>query len=143
MPQLLGPRCGACDPALDVRHFGRSSDLPAADRPPPPPQGSTAISSDAYFGREQRGGGGASGASGADLTASDLVSKISLTARQDMDNIKQARVLLCGVFSKGWCCRRGGLQAAGLVQLWLEHASWGHACLPCCRRSLLFSAACR
>lgn len=66
-------------------------------------QGSAAISSDAYFGREQRGGGGGSGRGGGggsggdlDMTAGDLVSKISITARQDMDSIKQVRVL-CSV----------------------------------------------
>ena len=52
-----------------------------------PVQGSAAISSDAYFGREQRGGG-ASG-SNVDMTAGDLISKVSITARQDMDSLKQ------------------------------------------------------
>ncbi|KAI7836389.1 hypothetical protein COHA_009751 [Chlorella ohadii] len=51
-------------------------------------QGSAAISSDAYFGREQRGGGGASG-SNVDMTAGDLISKVSITAKQDMDSLKQ------------------------------------------------------
>ncbi|KAL4434371.1 hypothetical protein ABPG75_000812 [Micractinium tetrahymenae] len=52
-------------------------------------QGAGAISSDAYFGREQRQSAGAGGSANLDMSASDLVSKISLTARQDMDSIKQ------------------------------------------------------
>lgn len=44
-------------------------------------QGSTAISSDAYFGRQ-------SSREDFDSSASDLVSKISLTARQDMQQLK-------------------------------------------------------
>ena len=78
-------------------------------------QGSTAISSDSYFGREQRhasssGGGGGGGDGGMspsgssrdlDLSAGDLVSKISLTARQDMDSIKQ-------VLHRGARCLRRG-----------------------------------
>lgn len=57
--------------------------------------GAGAISSDAYFGREQRGGGGGGGASGSssrndlDMSAGDLVSKISITAKQDMESMKQ------------------------------------------------------
>lgn len=53
-------------------------------------QGAGAISSDAYFGREQRQSSGAGGPANLDMSASDLVSKIGLTARQDMDSIKQA-----------------------------------------------------
>lgn len=53
-------------------------------------QGSAAISSDAYFGREQRSAGpSGAGGSGVDLSAGDLVNKIGMTARQDMDSIKQ------------------------------------------------------
>mmetsp|Transcript_618 Transcript_618/g.1440 ORF Transcript_618/g.1440 Transcript_618/m.1440 type:complete len:404 (+) Transcript_618:168-1379(+) len=44
-------------------------------------QGSAAISSDAYFGKESR-------SNSADQSASDLVSKISLTARQDMQQLR-------------------------------------------------------
>ena len=68
-------------------------------------QGSAAISSDAYFGREQRGGGGGGSGRGSgsggdlDMTAGDLVSKISITARQDMDSIKQ--VCVCAVWMSG------------------------------------------
>lgn len=55
-------------------------------------QGSSAISSDAYFGRQsnrQGGmGGGGGGADSFDVSASELVSKISLTARQDMQQLK-------------------------------------------------------
>lgn len=59
-------------------------------------QGSAAISSDAYFGREQAGGGGAGG--GQDMSAGDLVSKISYTAKQDMESVKQVgRRLLVAV----------------------------------------------
>lgn len=47
-------------------------------------QGSNAISSDAYFGRESRN----TGSDSFDVSASDLVSKISLTARQDMQQLK-------------------------------------------------------
>lgn len=50
-------------------------------------QGSQAISSDAYFGRESTGGGGGSG-SNMDMTAADLVSKISITAKQDLGQLK-------------------------------------------------------
>lgn len=52
-------------------------------------QGAGAISSDAYFGREQRNSSGAGGSANLDMSASDLVSKIGITARQDMDSIKQ------------------------------------------------------
>ncbi|PSC67912.1 putative ADP-ribosylation factor GTPase-activating AGD8 [Micractinium conductrix] len=56
-------------------------------------QGAGAISSDAYFGREQRRGPGGSSSGGGggdmDMSASDLISKVSITARQDMDSIKQ------------------------------------------------------
>jgi ADP-ribosylation factor GTPase-activating protein 2/3 len=53
-------------------------------------QGSAAISSDAYFGREQRGGaGGSASGSNMDMTAGDLISKVSITAKQDMDSLKQ------------------------------------------------------
>lgn len=56
-------------------------------------QGSSAISSDAYFGRESRqasgrGGGGGGGSGSADMNASELVQKISLTAKQDMAQLK-------------------------------------------------------
>lgn len=44
-------------------------------------QGAGAISSDAYFGREQQGGSARSG-DNLDMTATELVSKISLTAKQ-------------------------------------------------------------
>ena len=47
-------------------------------------QGSTAISSDAYFGRESSSQGG----DNLDASAADLVSKISLTARQDVQQLK-------------------------------------------------------
>ncbi len=45
-------------------------------------QGSAAISSDAYFGRAGPGGGGGGGSS-LDAAAADLVSRVSLTARED------------------------------------------------------------
>ncbi|GAB4815643.1 hypothetical protein N2152v2_002689 [Parachlorella kessleri] len=61
-------------------------------------QGSAAISSDAYFGRQKSGGGGGAGSSSLsgrggsgnlqDMNASELVSKISLTAKQDMAQLK-------------------------------------------------------
>jgi ADP-ribosylation factor GTPase-activating protein 2/3 len=54
-------------------------------------QGSQAISSDAYFGRESSGGGGGGGVgsgSNMDMTAADLVSKISITAKQDLGQLK-------------------------------------------------------
>lgn len=49
-----------------------------------------AISSDAYFGREDesRRGGGGPGAGNLDMSAAELVSKISLTAKQDMAQLK-------------------------------------------------------
>lgn len=47
-------------------------------------QGSNAISSDAYFGRESRN----KGSDSLDVSASDLMSKISFTARQDMQQLK-------------------------------------------------------
>ena len=47
-------------------------------------QGSAAISSDAYFGRQSS----ASRGSNVDASAADLVSKISLTARQDVQQLK-------------------------------------------------------
>jgi ADP-ribosylation factor GTPase-activating protein 2/3 len=47
-------------------------------------QGSNAISSDAYFGRESRN----KGSDSFDVSASDLMSKISFTARQDMQQLK-------------------------------------------------------
>lgn len=53
-------------------------------------QGAGAISSDAYFGREQRASSMSSqGGGNMDMSAGDLVSKISLTAKQDVDAIKQ------------------------------------------------------
>lgn len=53
-------------------------------------QGAGAISSDAYFGREQRASSMSSqGGGNLDMSAGDLVSKISLTAKQDVDAIKQ------------------------------------------------------
>jgi ADP-ribosylation factor GTPase-activating protein 2/3 len=55
-------------------------------------QGSTSISSDAYFGRASAssgGGGGGGGAGGSlDAAAAELVSKIGLTARQDVEQLK-------------------------------------------------------
>lgn len=50
-------------------------------------QGSQAISSDAYFGRESSSSGGGAG-SNMDMTAADLVSKISITAKQDLGQLK-------------------------------------------------------
>ncbi|KAK2079776.1 hypothetical protein QBZ16_002171 [Prototheca wickerhamii] len=46
-----------------------------------------AISSDAYFGRETASSPGG-GSSGLEISASDLVSKISLTAKQDISQLK-------------------------------------------------------
>lgn len=53
-------------------------------------QGSNAISSDAYFGREGPSNGKPAGygAGNLDLTASELVSKIGITARQDLGQLK-------------------------------------------------------
>ena len=53
-------------------------------------QGSTAISSDAYFGRQSSASrpGGSSGGDSLDASAAELVSKISLTARQDVQQLK-------------------------------------------------------
>lgn len=57
-----------------------------------PPQGSSAISSDAYFGREKpasrSGRGDNYGAGNLDMNASELVSKITLTAKQDISQLK-------------------------------------------------------
>lgn len=68
-------------------------------------QGSAAISSDAYFGREQRMGGGSASGSNLDMSAGDLISKVSITAKQDMDSLKQAGrgcIILQELLS---CCR--------------------------------------
>jgi ADP-ribosylation factor GTPase-activating protein 2/3 len=48
-------------------------------------QGSSAISSDAYFGRESRTG---NGAESLDASASEMISRIGLTARQDVEQLK-------------------------------------------------------
>ena len=48
-------------------------------------QGSTSISSDAYFGRESRNAGGGDAL---DITAADMIGRIGLNARQDVEQLK-------------------------------------------------------
>lgn len=87
--------------------------------PARPGQGAGAISSDAYFGREQRADTGAGSSANLDMSASDLVSKIGITARQDMDSIKQA---------------------SRAVRLPTSRAALGTCCSPrvhCCRQAEL------
>ena len=98
--------------------------------PVPIEQGAGAISSDAYFGREQRNSSGAGGSANLDMSASDLVSKIGITARQDMDSIKQASpAVLLLVSSRAavahGCCKADGSQWACTTRLHLPGAQGG------------------
>ena len=56
-------------------------------------QGSTAISSADYFERKGSGSGGGGGSGGAgldaDMTAADLVNRLSFQAKQDLQQVKQ------------------------------------------------------
>ena len=112
-PYLCYRLCSYFRQNVDTHSAGLRPNL----RKPPLPlplQGSAAISSDAYFGREQR----SSGASGSnvDMTAGDLISKVSITARQDMDSLKQVRRRPC--FRGSWhaCAAGHGQPGAGLLR---------------------------
>lgn len=68
-------------------------------------------------------GGGSASASNMDMSAGDLISKVSITAKQDMDSLKQAgrAALLQALCS--CCCA---------LAIWLQ----GSACKPCWRSTL-------
>lgn len=87
MPVRPAPR--PHDARRGVPACTRQPRRPLPTRAPRTPvrQSAGAISSDAYFGRETERPGSSPGSS-LDFTASELVSKISLTAREDMAQIK-------------------------------------------------------